>query len=283
MKWLCLLSAAVALVANGQKIETQKADRGRIMRVETALNHLTVIEVGDPVEQVAAGSAAYKVEWRGNRVFVEPLEPDAETNLFIWTRSGARLSYELTPASSVEKMHFAIDQEPTVTAIALPSSPAVPAAAVESSSPIPGEMLYKGTPVRFAGTPVGKPGIAIQVRDLYEKDGKVYLRYAILNNSQAVYEPGDPTVYSLRAARAPISLVSLRRTQLGDNLAGRVAAKSKQELIVMHSELQASAVEPGGETVGFLAFERPQSSGLTVLRLRFAADRSQEVTALLVL
>jgi hypothetical protein len=279
MKRWVLVSLAAAVAAYGQKIETQKPDRTRITRVETALNHLTVIEVGDPVEQVAAGSAAYKVEWRGNKVFVQPLEPDAETNLFIWTKSG-RLSYELAPAGTVEKMHFAIDQEPAVTAAAAP--PPAPAAVVERTA-IPGEMLYKSTPVQFAGTSAGKPRIAIQVRDLYEKDGTVYLRYAIRNYSQSVYEPGEPAVYSLQAARAPVSLISLRRTQLGDSFAGRVVAESKVELRVVHSELGANVVEPGGETVGLLAFERPQSMGVTVLRLRFAADRNREVTAMLVL
>ena len=281
MKRCLLLSVSVALAAYGQKIETQKPDRARITRVETALNHLTVIEVGDPVEQVAAGSAAYKVEWRGNKVFVQPLEPDAETNLFIWTRSGTRLSYELAPAGSVEKMHFAIDQEPAVTATAAPPQPA-PAPAVETAA-IPREMLYKSIPVQSAGTPAGKPGIAIQVRDFYEKDGKVYLRYAIRNNGQSVYQPGDPTVQSLQAARAPVSLISFRRTQLGDRFASRVSAQSKEELTVVHAELEANVVAPGGETVGFLAFERPQSVGLTVLRLTFAEDRNQEVTAMLVL
>ena len=277
---LLVVSLAAALAAYGQKIESQKPDRTRITRVETALNHLTVIEVGDPVEQVAAGSASYKVEWRGNKVFVQPLEPDAETNLFIWTRSGTRLSYELAPAGAVEKMHFAIDQEPVVTAAAPLQPP--PAAAAEKPA-IPSEMLYKSIPVQFAGTSGGKPKIVVEVRDFYEKDGKVYLRYAIRNNGQSAYQPGDPTVYSLQAPRAPVSLISLRRTQLGENFASHVAAKSKEEIKVVHSELQASVVEPGGKTIGFLAFERPQSSGLTVLRLMFAADGSEEVTATLVL
>jgi hypothetical protein len=279
-RWL-LLSLAAALVANGQKIETQKPDRTRITRVETALNHLTVIEVSDAVEQVAAGSASYKVEWRGNKVFVQPLEPDAETNLFIWTRSGTRLSYELVPAGAVEKMHFAIDQEPVVTAVAAPTQPA-PAAAAEKPA-IPGEMLYKSMPVQFAGAVGLKPKVAVQVRDFYEKDGKVYLRYAIRNNTQTAYQPGAPVVYSLQAARGPVSLISLRRTQLGESFASRITAKSKEELKVVHSEVEANVVEPGGETIGFLAFDRPQSGGLTVLRLMFAADRDEEVAAMLVL
>jgi hypothetical protein len=279
-RWL-LMSLAATLAVYGQKIETQKLDRARITRVDTAMNHLTVIEVGEPVEQVAAGSASYKVEWRGNKVFVQPLEPDTQTNLFIWTRSGTRLNYELAPAGAVEKMHFAIDQEPVVTAAATLPRPAPPAAAEKPA--IPGEMLHKSVPVQFAGVPSSKPRVAIQVRDFYEKDGKVYLRYAIRNNSQSAYEPGDPTVYRLQAARAPVSLLSLRRTQLGDKFASNVAAKSREELKVVHAEIEGGAVEPGGETIGFLAFEKPHSAGVTVLRLIFARSADQEVTAVLVL
>lgn len=278
-RWL-FLSLAAALAVYGQKIETQKLDRTRITRVETAMDHLTVIEVGEAVEQVAAGSATYKVEWRGNKVFVQPLEPDAQTNLFIWTRSGTRLNYELTPAGGIEKMHFAIDQEPVVAAAVTSLRPDLPAA---EETAIPGEMLYKSVPVQFAGVPSSRPRVAIQVRDFYEKDGKVYLRYAIRNNSQWAYEPGGPTVYSLQAARAPVSLVALHRTQLGDKFANSVAAKSKEELKVVHSQIEAEVVKPGGETVGFLAVERPRSTGVTVLRLMFAPGGNQEVSAVLVL
>jgi hypothetical protein len=86
-----------------------------------------VIEVSEPVEQVAAGSPAFNVEWRGTKVFIEPLEPEATTNLFIWTKSGSRFSYELAPAGSVEEMHFAIDNQPTVVTVAKTQKPAVQA------------------------------------------------------------------------------------------------------------------------------------------------------------
>ena len=61
--------------------------------------------------QVAAGSPSFKVEWRENKVFVQPTEADAATNLFIWTAS-QRLNYELEPAESVANMDFAVDQAP---------------------------------------------------------------------------------------------------------------------------------------------------------------------------
>ena len=109
--------AALVQPARAQRIEVQKPDPNRIVRVQTALNHLTVIEVREPVITVAAGSPAFKIEWRENKVFIQPTEADVATNLFIWTASG-RTSYELEPAGAVDEMHFAIDE---------PAPPPVPA------------------------------------------------------------------------------------------------------------------------------------------------------------
>ena len=111
MKRTLMLIAIATLTVFGQKIETQKADRMKITRLATTQNHLSVLEFNEPVKEVAVGSSNFKVEWRENKVFIQPLEPDATTNLFIWTASG-RQSYELVPAASVEEMHFAIDEEP---------------------------------------------------------------------------------------------------------------------------------------------------------------------------
>ncbi len=85
--------------------ETQRTDRTYITRLATVKNHLSVIELNEPVTQVATGSSSFKIEWRENKVFVQPLEPEATTNLFIWTASG-RLSYELVPAASVNENAF---------------------------------------------------------------------------------------------------------------------------------------------------------------------------------
>lgn len=51
---------------------------------------------------------------RGNKVAVQPFEPEATTNMFIWTASG-RLNYELVLAPSVQDMHLAIDQKSEAT------------------------------------------------------------------------------------------------------------------------------------------------------------------------
>ena len=135
---LILLAATVVPVV-AQKIGTETSDRTRIVHLKTALNHLTVIEVGEPVLEVAAGSPSFKVEWRENKVFVQPMEADAATNLFIWTAS-QRLNYELEPAGAVASMDFAVDQ--AAVHIAEPMKPTA------TTTPCPDFAIDYGTAAR---------------------------------------------------------------------------------------------------------------------------------------
>src|SRR5512146_1976413 len=143
---ICLaVTVAMATAAVAQKIDTETSDRTKIVHLKTALNHLTVIEVSEPVVQVAAGSASFKVEWRDNKVFIQPTEPDAATNLFIWTAS-QRLNYELEPAGSIAGMDFAVDQAPVQKAeVPQPTAATTPAPAQPSLT----ELLLQGKPVRL--------------------------------------------------------------------------------------------------------------------------------------
>jgi hypothetical protein len=147
---------------------------------------------------------SFKIEWRENKVFIQPLEPDATTNLFIWTASG-RLSYELVPAGSVEQMHFAIDQDPGIVQ-AKKEEPAEQAPVVQQPK-IPAAMLMESTPVKVGWIFKNHQKVEIVVQDVYQKDGRVYLRYAIVNGGRTVYLSAAPEVFTLNSPRAPQSLV----------------------------------------------------------------------------
>ena len=134
-----------------QRIETQYPDRAKVTRVETAMNHLTVIELAEPVTMAAAGSPLFKIERRDNKVFIQPLEEGASTNLFVWTGSG-RWNYELIPAASVQTMHFAIDQEiapPAQSQNTVTPASMAPVSAVAQS--FAEEMLLFAKPIRTRG------------------------------------------------------------------------------------------------------------------------------------
>jgi hypothetical protein len=257
----------------GQKIERESSDRSQIIHLKTALNHLTVIELREPVTQVATGSQSFKVEWRENKVFVQPTEADASTNLFIWTAS-ERLNYELEPAGDVAGMDFAVDQIP----LAQPKPASVP----QPPQPSPTEILLAGKAVRLESAKPSRKPVEVTIRDLYEKDGRLLVRYAVRNRGNHVYYVTAPQVYELSGVRFPQSLYPLVDSQLGDQESLRVTAKQQTPVPVLESHLQTEHLAPGEESLGVIALRLTSSTEPTILRFQFPNDDKQQIAALLV-
>src|SRR2546427_5773538 len=258
--------AAVSWPAWGQKVEVQKPDRGQILHVRSALNHLTVLEINEPVSTVAVGSPVFKVEWRENKVFIEPTDASVATNLFVWTASG-RFNYELDPAGAVPQMDFAIDQP-----AADPPANVSANRALTPSDPSPAELLIEAKPVRLYGSIPGKNRIAVYLTDLLEHDGQVFIRYTIRNRTQKAYVPGAPQVVALNTPRYRQSLYPLANYQLSPDEAARLKSGGETPIEVAKGQIRSSRIEPGQETTGIVAVPLPPGHKKpTVLRLVFLA------------
>ena len=278
MKKTCLCFLAVAVLscpAWAQKVEIQKPDRAQIVHVETSLNHLTVLEMSEPVITVAVGSTAFKVEWRENKVFVEPNDADVATNLFVWTASG-RFNYELDPAGAVPQMDFAIDQP-----IVDPPPPAKTVA--RAADPSPADMLIQAKPIRLYGSIPEKNHIAVYLTDLLEHDGQIFVRYTIRNETKKAYVPGSPQVAFVNGPRYRESLYGLANYQLSPDAASRLKSSGQTPVEVAKDEMRSSRVEPGQETTGIIAIKVPAEKTPMVLRVTFLADLTGPVNATLVL
>ena len=281
MKRISIITVFAVVTAFSQKIETQKADRTKITRLATTQNHLSVLEFNEPVKEVAVGSSNFKVEWRENKVFVQPLEPNAATNLFVWTTSG-RQSYELVPAGSVDEMEFAIDEVPAVIQAKRNDPP--PSAPVIEQPKVPAAMLMDSTPVKVVGFSKKRRDVEVVLEDVYQKDRRVYLRYAIVNGGQTVYQPAAPDVFTLKSPRARQSLNTLANCQIAGDI--QLRWKDEAQVPVVHAELQAPVVRPGQSAHGIVAFDLPQtgnSGERTVVTLRFPKNGINSVKVLLVL
>ena len=276
-----IITVFAVLPGFGQKIETQKADRTKITRLATTQNHLSVLEFNEPVKEVAVGSSNFKIEWRENKVFIQPLEPNAATNLFIWTASG-RQSYELVSAGSVNEMQFAIDEEPV--SVPVKREDPLPRPIIEEPK-APTGLLMESTPVKVVGSSKNHERVEIIVQDVYRKDGRVYVRYAIVNGGRTNYLSAAPDVFALRSPRAKQSLVTLANSQLAGDV--QLHWKGLAYVPVVHAELQAPVVKPGQTAHGVVAFDLPSQNGeregRTVLKLAFPADDTAAVSAVLVL
>lgn len=270
---------AISIPAWAQKIEVHEPMQEQIVRVRTALDHLTVIQVREPVLSVAAGSQAFRVEWRDNKVFIEPLEANASTNLFIWTKSG-RQNYELEPAGSVEDMDFAIDH---------PAAVKPPKTAVNVDPParrmkVVAQAMLAGQPVRLESWKPKNNRVQMMVRDLYQDHGQLYIRYELENQTQKSYTPGTPQVVQLLDVRAPESLIALENAQIGESVVKRLKYLGEAQVQVTEQELSSPKVEPGQRTVGVVGVKLPEPAKPgTVLKLNFAGDGAGPVSATLVL
>ena len=271
---------AAAWPALGQKVVIQKPDSAAITRVETALNHLTVIELAEPVLSVASGSDAFRVEWRENKVFVEPTEASVSTNLFIWTKSG-RLNYELEPAGQVAQMDFAIDQPsvaaPAIKALAAKRDPSSREKRMEAA-------LLDATPVQMSGYKAQGNRVQLLVKDIVRRDGRLFIRYATLNSTNHPFAIANPQVFLFESPRSPISLIPQRNSQLPDSEAARIESTRQVPLDIIHQEVETPEVKPGEEAVGIIEVTAPAAGeGATVLRLVLPNSRRGEISATFVL
>jgi hypothetical protein len=283
MQTLAILLMFV-LAAPFQRIETQYHDRGKVTRVETALNHLTIIELAEPVMLAAAGSPLFKIERRDNKVFIQPLEEGASTNLFLWTGSG-RWNYELIPAASVETMHFAIDQE-----IAPPSkrqNTVNPSSAVQDSSvsqSFAEEMLLFAKPVRTLGVTFSPTQVRAFITDVYRKDGQLFIRYVIDNRTSRPYVGSQPEVFELESAHSRISLHALRFTQVGPDIDREIRSRGQTRIATIDCEVPPEPIPPGETVTGILTMPLPLTrSEPAVFRFLFPTDGYEPISLTLVL
>ena len=282
-----LMILALAVPSWAQKIETATPSRDRVVPIHTALDHLTVIEVGEPVVTVAAGSVAFKVEWRDNKVFIEPTEPGVSTNLFIWTAS-SRLNYEIESAGEVGKMDFAIDYPrqlppPPAAKVANPSLSHVGGGDPLTKSYEIGPMLG-GRPVHSESVKPSKWRVDVVLKDVFEQKDTLFIRYEIRNNSNSVYVPGIPRIFALNGVHSPRSLVGRENSQLSETEAQRLKANGQSPLPVVDGTLRSTQLAPGEETVGVVEIKLPPSSPkASALRIDFSQDGHGPVGATLVL
>src|SRR5437899_6895517 len=105
---LIFLLTMYAVVTAADELKVSQPAPGEVIHVATALDHLTVLEFGEPVTMAAAGSPAFQIERHEDKVFIKPLKAGASTDLFVWTAS-RRFAYELEPPGEVKNMNFAVD------------------------------------------------------------------------------------------------------------------------------------------------------------------------------
>ena len=277
----------VALTLPAQRIETGTDLPDRVVKVQTAMNHITLIQAPGDITNTAIGSKAFQVERKGNLLLIQPLEEGAATNLFVWV-GDRRFNYELLPpVNDAGQMDFAIDYRRPTSA---PAATLAPASIPNPASNIPAEMLMKGTPVSLKGKLDAHAGVGVVIHDLYRTSDTVYIRYTLVNRMDKTVRVGGPSVVELRDPRFGSSLFGLEHTQLGSDLAAKIKSASNAVPLALGQRSSVlTELAPKREQIGLVSIKLPataqsgKGTTATVLRLSFPVDQTEPAHTTLVL
>ena len=207
-----LISAAMLLMLIGASaadthITTDVIQPGKVTRVATALNHVTIIELPEPVVSYSIGSDAVRVEYHDNRILIKPTKPNVSTNLFVWTATSHTV-YEILPAGDPAAMSYVLDQ-------VLPAPPPVPEPSREEverqtdtmyASALANQRLIRSGKLphglrfwyRHSGEDHCDACVELRVTRITEDAGSYYVRVVAENKATHPYRLQEPAVTALR-------------------------------------------------------------------------------------
>lgn len=227
-----------------------------VTRVETALNHLTVLEFHEPVTMAAAGSPDFQIERQDNKVFVKPTKSNVSTDLLVWTAS-RRFAYELETTEEVKNMNFAIDA-------AIPAAPpAVTARADELADMMLTRAFLGAIAIHSKERPLPDQ-VSIRFEQVFRTRSTVYVHYTITNNSESPYQVGSPSAFELKADDSRISLASLLETQLDAHALKKLGRTRALPLPIARNESEQHELQPGASSQGVLAIRQDLKSPVVI-------------------
>ncbi|WP_263359494.1 TrbG/VirB9 family P-type conjugative transfer protein [Acidicapsa ligni] len=267
MKMLTIIPIALAIASAG----AQTTSQNQIRHVETSLNHLTVLEFGEPVSTIAvADTDSFRVEHHDDKVFIEPLREGVATNLFIWTAS-RQLTYELDPAGKLAIMDVLIESAP-----APKPRPAASASSEPSdkeirkiASLVLAQAMMGVEDIAHEGTKPSSDRPQINLEQVYRAKDQLYIRYSVTNPTKAPFRLTTPDIFAPLPTQQPISLLSLRNHQLSTERFGEFKAKSGSSLAIVQAESVTRDLAPGEKTTGVISVGSSQGNAPQLYQLVF--------------
>ncbi len=272
MKTLMTLLLVLAAAAAGAQTTSQT----QIRHIETSMNHLTVIEFGEPVTTLAiADPDSFQVERHEDKVFVKPLREGVSTNLFVWTAS-RELSYELDPAGQLAAMDVLVRTEPapnphaSAQAVAEPSDAEIRkiASLVLTQAMMGVEDIAHDSDKRRADR------VQVNLEQIYRTKDRIYIRYSVVNQTQAPFRVTTPDVCAPLPTEQPVSLISLRNHQISSQTFAAFKATQAPGLQVVQAESAARDLAPGEKTTGVISIGSSTGSPPQIYQVNFGADRN---------
>lgn len=269
-------------VVSAQTIIHQAVSPDAVTRVETALNHISLIEMPEPIVRAAIGSDDFKIEWHGNTVALKPNKQGQPTNLFVWTEH-TQSSYEILPPGDVKTAAFVIDQTE--------SKPPAPKMDIEKSSEtevrqatglMVAQIMLESFPVNSRGVKNENNHVNVRITSVVHGSDELYVRYSLVNLGRHPYRVDDPTVTHITPAAGTVSVAGLNRTQINQHKLAGYGRGETAGVTVRDSRVSDRDLIPGHTTEGVICLKKADTQP-RVYHFVFADDEGHPVGAVAIL
>ena len=291
-----LISAAMLLMLIGASaadthITTDVIQPGKVTRVATALNHVTIIELPEPVVSYSIGSDSVRVEYHDNRVLIKPTKPNVSTNLFVWTATSHTV-YEILPAGDPAAMSYVLDQ-------VLPAPPPVPEPSREEverqtdtmyASALANQRLIRSGKLphglrfwyRHSGEDHCDACVELRVTRITEDAGSYYVRVVAENKATHPYRLQEPAVTALRPTFSENSADHYMNRQISVDALREMGRFAPEPLRTHGSTLNAPRDLKAGESAEWIVgFAKPGRTP-AIYQFSLPDDEQHPVTATVV-
>jgi len=272
---ICILIYSVLSVSAvaGDKTVRESSEPA-IRRVTTALDHLSVLEFDEPVTMAAAGSPAFQIERQENKVFIKPSKPGITTNLFVWTASKQRFSYELvvgdagSMTASIHEVRPAPAEAPDKASQFETLADALLTHTILESQPIEGKGIKPSRTSR----------VELRVEQVFSTAQIIYIQYTLENFGDHPYRIGAPTVIELALRHPHLNPLSVRGRQVDSKLLDSLGGAQEVPRTVAHYENESTDVAPTTRQRGLVAVERSRQDKPEAIVLQLAFDSEVKAT-----
>lgn len=280
MKVLAIISLVLAAAAAW----AQTTSQSQIRHVETSLNHLTVLEFGEPVTTLAiADPDSFQVERHDDKVFVKPLKDGISTNLFIWTAS-RELSYELDPAGQLSAMDVLVRTVPATASRATTEAAAQPSDTEirKIVSLVLTQAMMGVEDIAHDPSKRTTDRVEVELEQVFHAKDELYIRYSVTNLTKTPFRITTPDIENQLPSAEPISLLSLRNHQISAQTLAQFKPKPGLSLSV-HGDSMTHDLAPGEKATGVVSVGHGTGNPPQIFQLNFGSDQGGPLTVQAVL
>lgn len=247
-----------------------------IESINTAIHHITAVQVPEPVENVAVGSEQIHVEWRGNTVLLQPTQAGVKTNMIVFTHSKS-YNYEIMPANDPSEMTMVVN-EPAPPRPAPPVSPSHTEIQRQHDA-LYTDLLMTAQPINTHDVRKVKHKMSVKVELVSQDDDNYYIRFHAVNGGGDTYRLQTPKVMKLDPSFGIDVAYDHIYRQIGQKAFRKFRSNQLTELKVHASSLTMQDMPPDMQYDFVIAIEKPKVTP-AMFQFVFPSDDGKEVSSI---